>query len=154
MLLRIHANGFSISKNLLYAIIMFSFIGVVIVPRLWAVATYKHTSGGVDRFDLISPLGNTTRARVPAPVVIYRVDSVWYEVLGSAEQKDLTHEDDVLPVIYDPNNPAKSYVYGFTGFWSPVIAIGVPFILITTLALGIDSIPKIISFRFGKNSSD
>ena len=144
----IRGNKLIFNKYIFYIPIMFALIWHFLVPRLWAVFTYKHTMGVVVTF-VDKRTYYLVRSNVdPYPVISFKVGDSTYTALGSAYQESSVHENDSLLVMYDAHDPSRNYINTFTGGWAPVAVYLAPSVFIITLIFGMDTFPKLMTINF------
>ncbi len=144
----IRGNKLIFNKYIFYIPIMIALVWHFLVPRLWAVCTYKHTTGVVTTFVDKSTYYISKSTVDPYPVVAYKVGDSTYTALGSAYQESSLHEDSAIGVLYDAHNPSKNFINTFSGGWAPVAVYFAPIALFITLLFGMDTFPKLITIEF------
>ena len=144
----IRGNKLIFNKYIFYIPIIVGLSWYFLIPRLWAVFTYRHTTGVVATF-VDKRTYYLIRSTVDLyPVVAFKVGDSSYTALGSAYEESSVHEGDPLPVIYAADNPSKNFINTFTGGWAPVAVYFAPSVLIITLIFGMDTFPKLMTINF------
>jgi Protein of unknown function (DUF3592) len=136
-LISLNSKQFSISKYLIYFILM-AFLLKPLFTKSYYALTFTKTTGILQYFKYT----HYARRTYYYPAVDFVIKNDTFTCFGSKFQHDAVYPGDTLPVIYNPVNPGKAYVFTFLGFWSPELVYIVPFSLILSLTfLGISSIP-------------
>jgi hypothetical protein len=150
-LISIGANHFSINKYLVCGIVMLILLYPNVFKDCYYAITFKKTKGIIDSFTFTEYASSRGGKRTSYyPVVFYQVENNTYRCLGSKFQRDGSHVNDSVTVIYNQSNPSKAFVYSFLGFWAPELIYAIPLVLILTLLTSLDIIPYYLTLRIGK----
>lgn len=84
------------------------------------------------------------------PIIEFKVNDQTYTFDG--ETNTVISPDEIIPVIYKTNNPAKAKIYTFQTFWLPPILYTIAPLLIYS-ALVLAFFKSSYTFRIGKKSS-
>ncbi|MFT3679923.1 MAG: DUF3592 domain-containing protein [Ferruginibacter sp.] len=116
-----------------------------IVKDCYYAVTFKRTIGEVITLKTEKIPG--VRAR-HYPVIRFNLNNSSYDFEGSSFLYAGSQMGDSVPVIFDPGDPSKAFVYTYLGFWAPELVYLLPFSLTLTLMVFLDSIPQYFTIRF------
>lgn len=144
-------NHFSINKYLIYGIVMLLVLYPTFFKDCYYAITFKKTQAVIESFTFSDFTGSRGRKRTNYyPVASYQVDNKTYRCLGSKFQHEGLDVHDSVAVIYDQQDHSKAYVYNFLGFWAPELVYVIPLLLLLSLLVSLDRIPKNLTLRLGK----
>jgi hypothetical protein len=148
-LISISRTQITISKFLIYYLLIIGLLIPTIFKDFYYALTFEKTKGEIESFLFKESTGKRGgKVTRYYPVVQYQVGDTLYSCLGSEFLHEGSYLHDKVPIIYQPDNPSHAFVYSFLGFWATELVYIIPFSLMLTLMVFLDSIPKYITIRF------
>lgn len=134
----------TINKYLLYLIVNIIVFGILLLPRVYFLATFTKTEGMVTGFDY--------GYKYAVPIIEFKAGDMEYSFYGPDYMKENVNSGQKIQVIYNPKNPKQAYVNNFYGFWGDPFVYLLPFFIIfTIIIIGKDFIPIKVKLFFSKS---
>jgi hypothetical protein len=125
----------------------FIVFGILLLPRVYFLATFTKTEGMVTGFDY--------GYKYAVPIIEFRVGDIEYNFNGPDYMKGNVNSGQKVLVIYNPKNSKQAYVNNFYGLWGdPFIYLLPFFIIFTIIIIGKDFIPLKVKLFVSKNRQE
>ncbi|MBP6430160.1 MAG: DUF3592 domain-containing protein [Ferruginibacter sp.] len=134
-----------INKYKLYLVLMLILLGATYGKQIWYALTFIKTTGIIREYESQLNYGGRRTTISYFPLVDFNLGEATYSFYGSSNLHETYVEGSKVPVIYNPKNPSKAYVYTFLGYWGNSFLIVFPiFVVLSMFLLSVGVLPKIL----------
>ena len=133
----------SINKYWLYLIIVSLVFGIFLLPKLYYLQTYSKAYGKVSGYHDVEVHHKRGSYTKRYPIIQFETSKYIVKILAPEYIYNETRSRSNFPVLYNPNNPEKAFVFTKLAYWGESFKYLIPFFLCwTALIFGVGFLPK------------